>query len=211
MLIEVNDITARALIALGQAKEVKPVAAEPVLSWPRVVTVPTPWGLDVKVKLSEPVTALWYPGLMASIVGQNGVLNEPSNGGDAVPPLPLRSEAGFPLFYALAGGKPIDTASVCVGDQTFNSDAAAKDYLARSATPGTGGTRTGTPVPHADDKPLDPVLISEWIKVQSAGDDGAAGRWLNQRGTEVARRLLNEGYMSHAQSAAYDAAAGGYK
>lgn len=208
MLIEVNDTLARGLIASGLAKEVQAPAVEPVLSWPRVLTVPTPWGIPVRVNAAAPINPQWYPGMMASIVGQSGTLDEPSNGGKIGQP--IRSAAGFPLAYALDGqGGYIDSPSVCVGDQTFNSDAAALDWLARSAAPQSGGVRTGAPTPHDDAHgSLDPSVIAEWQALPA--NDRDRGTWLNRKGTEVARLLLNNGYMSHADSARYDLAAGGY-
>lgn len=206
----IGEASIKALVSVDAVEEVAlGEAQEPVLAWPRVVEVATPWGLSVKVNLAAPVSPLWYPGLMASVVGQNGVLNEPSNGGQGVPPLPLRSEAGFPLFYALAGGKPIDTPSVCVGDQTFNSDAAAKDYLARVAADeaAKGGPRVD-PRPMDVAKQLTPDTLAEWQALPD--DDRTRGVWLNNR-PGVARLLLNGGHMSHQQSSAYDNAAGGYK
>ena len=206
MLVEVNDAFGRGLIVAGLAREVAAPPVEPVMPWPRVLTVATPWGISVRTNAQAPLHPAWYPGMMASIVGQGGVLDDPSNGGKIGQP--IRSAAGFPLSYALDGqGGYIDSPSVCVGDQTFNSDAAALEWLARSASPQSGGVRTGTGAAHPDAKPIDPVLLAEWNGLSS--DDRERGVWLNNHpGFDQKLRAAN--LLSDQASNRYAIAAGGY-
>jgi len=65
--------------------------------------------------------------------GVGHFVSDPSNG-DRVG-LPLRSPAGYPLYYAIgadSNGKPIavGTPSVCYGDSQFNTDAEVAQYIA---------------------------------------------------------------------------------
>lgn len=212
----VGDSVAKSLIDMNAAEEV----VEPNVpaqvddgAWPRVVQITTPQGTRVNVKLLAPVNPAWYPSELSARLAADytGELGDPSNGWRFTPPLPLRSEAGFPLDYANAGGwtSYVGTPSVKCGDVAMNSDAEMIDYIARSARPQSGGVRTGAPTPHDDAHGgLDPSVIAEWQALP--GDDRARGTWLNRKGSNVARLLLNNGYMSHADSARYDLAAGGY-
>lgn len=202
MRIDVADLLGKTLISIGQATEVTVPPAEPSLSWPRIIEVATPWGVAVKINAAAPLHPQWYPGLAASIVGQGGVLADPSNGSSIGQP--IRSAAGFPLVYATAGGSYVGTPSVALGDQAFNSDAEALDYLARSAAPGVAGSRSGSFTPHDD---LSSPSLSAW---NSLTTDEEKGRYLNAY-PQVARFLLNSGQMSHEDSTRYANASLGYK
>lgn len=112
-------------------------AAPDAAAWPHLIVVQAPLG-PVTIMASAPLNPLFQPSLNAAIFGSQGhYIFDPSNG-DKVGQ-PLRSAAGFPLFYAIAAGQVVGTPSVLFGDQSFNSDAEVMDYIART-TPGAAQT-----------------------------------------------------------------------
>ena len=91
----------------------------------------------VSMMLYAPLNPLYIPSGYATIFGsQPGTqVYDPSNGAEVG--MPLRSPAGFPLFYAIGlddAGKKIvvGTPSVYYGDQGFNSDAEVMVFIQRT-------------------------------------------------------------------------------
>ena len=92
----------------------------------------------VRYTLLAPLNPLYEPGMYAQIFGSQGdtAVHDPSNGDELG--APVRSPAGFPLFYAIglnAEGQKIviGTPSVTTEDHQFNSDTEALDYIKRRA------------------------------------------------------------------------------
>lgn len=116
--------------------------------YPKIVAVH-----GVNMRLDAPVSADYRPSMTAWIFGHqaNTFVGEPSNG--AKVGMPLRSAAGYPLFYAIGGdGKVVGTPSVLQGDQQFNSDAEVTAFNA---------TTTQTPEQAAQQS-------ADWARVTAA-------------------------------------------
>lgn len=145
-----SDELANALVRTGVATVVSapsadpaPVILAPVVpadtgAWPRILEFAQRFGRpNVRVMADAPINWQWTPPMSTILYTQGGhYVFDPSNG--AKVGQPLRSAAGFPLFYAVAGdNSAVGTPSVQFGDLSFNSDAEVFDYIART-TPGPG-------------------------------------------------------------------------
>jgi hypothetical protein len=109
-----------------------PAAAEPAKpEYPKLVPIATPLGL-VNIMADAPINSNWQPGGSAIVFGQGrAFLPEPSNGGQFG--LPLRTAAGYPLWYTKAGdGSVIGTPGVMFADEILNSDAEVEDLRRRT-------------------------------------------------------------------------------
>jgi hypothetical protein len=98
-------------------------------TWPKYIRVrysADPDGPGVQIKIFEPLNPDYEPSQTMWMFGnQTGTfVSDPSNGASCTPPQPLRSPAGFPLFYARgAGNAPVGKPRVFFGETTYVDDA----------------------------------------------------------------------------------------
>lgn len=113
---------------------VPPVVAPPVVTpapqWPQIITVD-----GVRIMAKAPINPAWKQSMTARMFGTQGnsYVWDPANGDEANPPMPLRSQAGFPIRYTIANGHVVGTGTILYGDNGFNSDAEIVDWLKRTA------------------------------------------------------------------------------
>ena len=99
--------------------------------WPQVIEVD-----GVHLLASAPINPNWkIDDETRAYDSPTSYLGEPSNGGKCKPPQPLRSPAGYPLFYALgAGNAPVGAPRVLYGDTSYPDDAAVAAAIAAKAS-----------------------------------------------------------------------------
>lgn len=101
-------------------------ASAPPGAMPQLVTID-----GVQYRLDAPLNAAYRPSMTARIFGKPPhFVGDPSNGKQGG--LPTRSAAGYPLYYATAGGHVVGTPTVLQGDQSFNSDEEVAAYNAKT-------------------------------------------------------------------------------
>lgn len=101
------------LLATGELNIPVPL---PVTDYPRVVVVQ---GAQFYAKV--PINPKWEPSQYGKVFGKKMILNDPSNAPDGKP---LRSAAGYPLYYG-----PDGKARVLYGESTFSTDEQVEAYI----------------------------------------------------------------------------------
>ena len=115
-------------LATGETAPQVPVPL-PTPSYPRVETI-----MGAQFYLKAAIAPTWEPSQYGRMFGARQVLPDPSNAeGDQ----PLRSPAGYPLVYLIAG-RP---ARVLFGESTFADDAQVERYRAAVAESMAGQQR----------------------------------------------------------------------
>jgi hypothetical protein len=105
------------LIALATGETAPPVPVPlPTPAYPRVEVIQ-----GAQFYLRAPIASAWEPSQYGRMFGARQVLPDPSN---AEGEQPLRSPAGYPLVYLIAG-RP---ARVLFGESTFQDDAQVERY-----------------------------------------------------------------------------------
>lgn len=117
-----------------------PAEPAPAPKWPHMITID-----GINIMADADINPAWKATIMSKIIagafsGKDGgaladhYVFDPSNGKKIGQP--VRSPAGFPLFYAIAGNVSVGTPSVLYGELSFNSDAEVAEYVARTTSGG---------------------------------------------------------------------------
>lgn len=133
---DVPGMTAAELAGTRPATELDMAAATPTVggsTWPQT------WILadGTRVLAKAPLSPLYRTSLLGTLMGKpipggGGHAADPANGDEVSPPLPLRSPAGFPIRYSIAGGAVVGTPTILWGDHSFNSDSEVLDFIRRT-------------------------------------------------------------------------------